>query len=389
MMRVNGSSIVKVILFFWLLVILSACSKQEAPKEQNTADNTVAEDISESAGETDEHDSDAKKGKFYGAKMTEYPRWFKESFLDINDDIGEAKENSKRLAIFFHQDGCPYCNALVERNLSQKDIADKVQKHFDIIGINMWGDREVNYIDGNKYIEKTFAEKLKVQFTPTILFYDEEGNIVLRLNGYRPPNQFSVDLDYVALKKEKDTDYREFVKANLPAEPSSKKMHEEPFFSPPPYDLSVKEGNSKPLAVFFEQKDCPNCDILHQKVLPDKGVKKLLDNFKVVQLDMWSKESVTTPGGKNTTAREWAKEIDIKYAPSIVVFNETGKEVIRTEGNFKVFHTQGILDYVVSNAYKEQPSFQRYLTERADHIREQGKDVDIWRYADESPGERE
>ncbi|WP_455204506.1 thioredoxin family protein, partial [Kaarinaea lacus] len=140
-----------------------------------------------------------KQGDFLGAMHTDYPAWFKESFLDFNEDINEAKNANKRLMLFFHQDGCPYCNALVERNLSQKDIEAKVKKNFDVIAMNMWGDREVTYIDGKQYTEKSFAEALRVQFTPTLIFYDEQGNIVLRLNGYRAPDRFNVDLDYVAL----------------------------------------------------------------------------------------------------------------------------------------------------------------------------------------------
>jgi thioredoxin-related protein len=330
-----------------------------------------------------------KEGKFFGAKSTEYPNWFKESFLNFPDDIEEAKAAGKRLVVFFHQDGCPYCNALVERNLAQKDIAEKVKKNFDVIGINMWGDREVTYVNGKQYIEKTLAEALKVQFTPTLLFYDENGKIVLRLNGYRSPRVFGVDLDYVALRKENEINHRDFVKANLPAlEGSSKDMHKEDFFGKEPYNLAVTAGNKTPIAVFFEQQDCPDCDTLHQKVLPDKVLRKIISHFKSVQLDMWSKTPVVTPQGDKTTAREWADKLDIKFAPSIVVFNEKGEEIIRTEGSFKVFHTQGILDFVLSGKYKDQPSFQRYLSERADKIREQGKDVDIWNYSGESPGER-
>ena len=332
----------------------------------------------------------AKKadGKFYGAKMTEYPDWFKESFLNFPEDIEEAKDAGKRLVVFFHQDGCPYCNALVERNLAQKNIAEKVKKNFDIIGINMWGDREITYVNGKQYIEKTLAEALKVQFTPTLLFYDENGKIVLRVNGYRSPRKFNVDLDYVALRKEKEMKYRDYVKANLPATKSSKTMHKQDFFVKEPYNLKVASNNKTPIAVFFEQKDCPDCDTLHNKVLPDKELRNIIGNFKTVQLDMWSKTPVVTPEGKKTTAREWAKKLDVKFAPSIVVFNEKGEEIIRTEGSFKVFHTQGILDYVLSGSYKKQPSFQRYLTDRADHIREQGQDVDIWNYAGQAPGER-
>jgi len=333
--------------------------------------------------------TEGSSGKFYGAKMTEFPDWFKESFLNFPDDIAEAKAAGKRVVVFFHQEGCPYCNALVERNLAQKDIAEKVKKNFDVIGINMWGDREVTYVNGKHYIEKTLAEALKVQFTPTLLFYDENGKIVLRLNGYRSPSKFTVDLDYVALRKENETKYLDYIKAKLPLESSSSGgMHKQDFFVKEPYNLKIAPGNKTPIAVFFEQPDCPDCDTLHEKVLPDQDLRKIIGNFKTVQLDMWSKTPVVTPQGEKTTAREWAGKLDIKFAPSIVVFNEKGEEIIRTEGSFKVFHTQGILDYVLSGKYKNQPSFQRYLSDRANSIREQGKDVDIWNYADEKPGDR-
>lgn len=329
-----------------------------------------------------------KEGKFYGAKSTEYPDWFKESFLNIPEDIEEAKQAKKRLIIFFHQEGCPYCNALVEHNMAQKDIRDKIKSNFDIVGINMWGDREVTYVNGKQYTEKALALALKVQFTPTLLFYDENGKILLRLNGYRSPTKFNVDLDYVALHKEGETSYREFVKANLPEKKASHTLHAEPFFEKEPVNLAVGKSNKTPIAVFFEQKDCPDCDTLHNKVLPDKTLREIIGHFKSVQLDMWSKTPVVTPGGEKTTAREWADKLDIKFAPSIVLFNAQGKEIIRSEASFKVFHTQGIFDYVLSGAYKKQPSFQRYLSQRAEHIREQGKDVDIWRYAGEKPGEK-
>jgi len=37
------------------------------------------------------------------------PKWFKESFLDIREDVDEAAESEKRIILYFYQDGCPYC----------------------------------------------------------------------------------------------------------------------------------------------------------------------------------------------------------------------------------------------------------------------------------------
>lgn len=329
--------------------------------------------------------TNVKEGAFLGAMDTEYPSWFKESFLDFNEDIREATDANKRLMLFFYQNGCPYCNAMVERNFAQKDIKEKAQSHFDIIAINMWGDRTVTHVDGKEYSEKTLAAALKVQFTPTLLFFNEQGDVILRLNGYRSPQRFSIDLDYIAQRKETESSYRDYVKVNMPSQPANKELNKQNFFKPGRYDVSAKarKGNKRPFAIFFEQKDCPDCDKLHTKVLPDKAIQKIISQFDVYQLDMWSKTPVVTTSGKKMTAKEWAKDLDIRFAPSIVVFNPEGKEIIRSEAFFKVFHTQGIFNYVLSGDYKKEPSFQRYLSEYAEHFREQGQDVNIWRYANE------
>ncbi len=315
-------------------------------------------------------------GEFLGAKKTEYPAWFKESFLEFSEDVREAAQSGKRIMVLFHQDGCPYCNALVEHNLSQKDIESKVRDHFDVVALNMWGDRDVVSMEGQTYTEKTFASALKVQFTPTVMFFDENGGVVLRIDGYLPPQKFKLALDYVADRKETEMTYREYLA--LHAQPSSTgKLRHQSFFAAPPHDLS-KNGPPRPLAVFFEQKQCPNCDILHEHVLTDADTRAVVERFRTVQLDMWSDTPVVTPAGQSTTAVEWAKALDVKYAPTIVLFDR-GEEVIRSEAFFKIFHTQSIFDYVISRAYRDEPSFQRYLSARAEHIREQGRIVDIWR----------
>jgi hypothetical protein len=93
---------------------------------------------------------------------------------------------------------------------------------------------------------------------------------------------------------------------------------------------------------------------------------------------MWADTPVITPDGQRTTAREWARALAINYAPSVVLFDPQAGEVIRSEAFFKRFHTASIFDYLLSGAYKAEPSFQRYISARAEQIREQGRDVDIW-----------
>jgi thioredoxin-related protein len=316
-----------------------------------------------------------ERGGFLGAKETHYPAWFKQSFLDLGEDVAEAAANGRRLLLFFHQDGCPYCNLLVERNLSQREIRTQLQERFDVVAVNMFGDRDVTALDGTALTEKQLAESLRVQFTPSLLFFEEAGEVVLRLNGYIPPERFKLALEYAAGEAEDGQSYRDFLAAKRPAEPRGA-LNPQPFFQSPPYLLNSREA--RPLAVFFEQTQCPECDRLHDQVLVDDDVRRLLLGYDVVQLDMWSQTPLITPQGRRTRARDWARELEIDYAPTFVLFDAGGREVIRSEALFKRFHTASILDYCLSGAYLQQPSFQRFLSARAEHIREQGRDVDIW-----------
>ena len=317
-----------------------------------------------------------KKAEFRDAGQFEIPGWFKRSFLDMPEDVAEASRESKRLLLYFGQDGCPYCAALFNTNFSQPHIVDYTRKHFDAIEINIWGDREVTDFAGRKLPEKEFAAKLQVRFTPTILLIGEKGETVLRINGYYPPHQFLAALQYAAERQEGKTTFREYLAKQSPP-PAKGALHPEPFFAKPPHDLS-KIASGEPLAVFFEQKDCAGCDRMHSEMLSDPETLKLIGRFHVVQLDRWSDTPVVTPAGRRTTARQWADELNIAYVPNVVVF-DAGKEVIRIEAFMKGFHVQSVLDYVASGAYRHQPELQRFIRERADDLREHGVAVDIWK----------
>jgi thioredoxin-related protein len=302
----------------------------------------------------------------------EHPAWFKVSFLDLFEDIEDAASNDKRLMVYYFQDGCPYCKKLLEENFSQREIAEKTQKYFDVVSINLWGDREV-YVGDKQYTEKQFAEALKVQYTPTLLFFDENNKIVFRANGYYPPEKFSALLDYVGKKQESKISYQDYMETVNP-QPSTGRLHDDINSVAAIDDLSKTD---KPLLVMFEQKKCSPCDELHLDIVKRKESVELLSRFDVAVLDMWSDQVIKTPSGDKMKIRDWAKKLDVKYAPSLLFFDDAGKEVFRSDAYLKAFHTQSVMEYVASGAYRTQSNFQRYVDQRADHLREQGIEVDL------------
>ena len=57
-------------------------------------------------------------------------------------------QNKKGLIIYFGQKFCPYCKAHINNNWGQKDIIKYTQDNFDVIAINVKGQRPVINTDG-------------------------------------------------------------------------------------------------------------------------------------------------------------------------------------------------------------------------------------------------
>lgn len=126
------------------------------------------------------------------------PAWFKPTFLDFRDEVKEAAAAKKHLMIYVGQNGCPWCKKLVEVNFRDPAVVERMQKNFDAVEFNIVGSSETVWTDGTRATEKALAARLKVRTTPTLLFLDERGAVVLRLNGYYEPQRFIVALDYVS-----------------------------------------------------------------------------------------------------------------------------------------------------------------------------------------------
>lgn len=325
--------------------------------------------------------SSIKEGEYRGAKTATHPTWFKESFLDLDEDVGDATNAGKRLVLYFWQPGCPYCSQLWEDNFSDPKMVDFFRKHFEIIAINMWGDKDVISVEGSDFTEKSFAAALNIKYTPTLLFFDENKKVVHRLNGYIPSKDFKMALDFVANKREKKQSFGKYASSQVSISNENKALHDETFFLKKGFVLDrSKQTKEKNLAVFFEQGNCKNCDLLHNKTLKDKTTLSLVKQFDAIQLARNADTPVTTPEGINTTAKEWADSLNIAYLPAIIFFDKKGKEVMRIDAQMRSFHIQSVFDYVLTETYKTEPNFQRYISARADKIRASGIDVDIWAY---------
>lgn len=99
--------------------------------------------------------------------------WFKDTFLDLREDLREAAAEGKRFVVIFEQAGCGYCTKMHKEVLSQKYINDYVRENFAVVQLDLWGAREVTDFDGKTLTEKALARRWGVLYTPTILFFTD------------------------------------------------------------------------------------------------------------------------------------------------------------------------------------------------------------------------
>lgn len=297
-----------------------------------------------------------------------YPDWFKASFLYLGDDLKEALDAGKQgLIVYFGQRRCAYCHKLMEVNFGLEDIVEYTQRHFDIVPIDIWGVDEVTDFQGKVMTEREFSLEKQTNFTPSLIFFDRDGNEALRLRGYYPPYQFRAALEYVAdghYKRESFRDYLARGEGRMVFEPGD--LNEEDFFEAPPFNLDrTRFPSERPLAVFFEQGECHACDVLHGQALAEPAIYSLFEQFDNVQLDMWADTPVVTPSGERTTAKKWAEELGLFYAPSIIFFDEKGREILRVDSVVRFYRLRNVLNYITSKAYLHEPDYQRWRVTRS------------------------
>jgi len=336
---------------------LTASAGQPAVVHKNT-------DVDEEMGTFD----DAFDTKFYDfddAPLEDeltLPDWFKLSFLDLGNDIADAKDAGKKgVIVYFGQKNCSYCKAHLEYNWGAPYIVAYTRKYFDVVAIDVRGDRPVADVTGKVFrTEKAFARSIKAQFTPTLIFYDNKGKETLRLSGYHPPYEFVAALEYVADGYYKKESLRTYLyRAASYTEYGNDTLNKNNIFSSPPYALDRSRYPSQtPLAVFFEKTRCHACDVLHSGPMKNKSLIRTMNQLEAVQLDSRMDTPVITPGGKKTTARKWAEKLNIYYTPTIVFFDEHGKEIIRINSVVGFYRLNNVLHYILSKGYLQEPNFQ-------------------------------
>lgn len=100
------------------------------------------------------------------------------------------------LAVFFEQTDCHACDILHTTPLANPEIIHLLQG-FESVQLDMWSDTPVITPRGEQTTSRKWAEKLELFYTPSIMFFDEFGEEIMRVDSVVGFNRLSRILHYI------------------------------------------------------------------------------------------------------------------------------------------------------------------------------------------------
>lgn len=235
-----------------------------------------------------------------------------------------------------------------------------------MVGLDVFSDLELVDPRGNSHWIKDFAIEEKAQFTPTLIFYGKDGDVLLRIVGYQSPAKMRAALGYLEGGHYTQMSLGEYIKRQTETQPTSRQAST--------IDLRRSGRDASPLLVIVESPDCQKCEQFRH-MLNNSVMKPYLQQMQLAFVSSSQQQSVVTPDGRSLSGKDWSDQLELLHRPSMVYFDERGQEALRvdfdilidSEGRSVATDNAQILDnirarleYMTTKGYESIPQFQRW-----------------------------
>jgi len=159
----------------------------------------------------------------------------------------------------------------------------------------------------------------------------------------------------------------------IAAEVGDDGLHEAPWiqetFKDMREDLEEAEAQGKTLMVIIEQRGCIYCTKMYEEVFPNPEITAaLMDDFFVVQLNMFGDVEVTDFDGETMSEKDMVQRWNANFTPMMMFFpsevapDTTGDDaaIVSMPGAFGKWTTLNLLNWISEDGYEGEESFQRY-----------------------------
>ncbi|MGB5744315.1 MAG: thioredoxin fold domain-containing protein [Sedimenticolaceae bacterium] len=300
---------------------------------------------------------------------TVYPDWFVDSLLDLQDDLHSAKAAGKQgLMVVFSMPYCSFCKELARTTFADPAVSKALQRDFAAVHLDLFSDVEVVTPSGETMSAKAFASREGADYTPAIYFYGLDGQRLLRIVGYHPPQRFEQILRYLSDREFERMALREYLVGDTTANEKSANDApvQDPLFAAPPFALDRRQPPAqRPLMIVFDRRNCRECSFVLGELFRIPSIRSQLEQFDLVRLDFEDQQPLHDPIGRQTTTAKWHANLGFHRFPAFAFLDEYGNLVQKTDAMMLEGRLDNTLGYVLERAYLEGINYQRFASRRA------------------------
>jgi thioredoxin-related protein len=154
-------------------------------------------------------------------------------WMSLEKAVELQKKSPKKIIMDVYTNWCGPCKMLDKNTFQNPDVAKYINQNFYAVKFNAEGNERINY-NGKTYTNPDYKEELanrrngihqltyflRVNSYPTIVYFDEKGNLLTSIIGYKTPQQIELYLRLFAEDKHKEMnsqeDFNNFYTAFVP-----------------------------------------------------------------------------------------------------------------------------------------------------------------------------
>lgn len=148
------------------------------------------------------------------------------NWISFNEALELQKKTPKKIMMDTYTNWCGPCKMLDKNTFHNKDVVAYVNEHFYAVKFNAEGKEDISYqgkVYGNPNFDPEkenrrnsiheFTYALGVNAYPTIVFLDEDTQVITPVRGYQTAQQLEVYLKLFSTDKYKELDNQDVVNA--------------------------------------------------------------------------------------------------------------------------------------------------------------------------------
>lgn len=129
------------------------------------------------------------------------------NWVTMDEALALQKKAPKKIMMDVYTNWCGPCKLLDKKTFANEDVADYVNKNYYAVKFNGEGNEVVTYNDNTysnpgykpelakrRNAPHQFSRFLQVKAYPTIVFFNEEAEVIAPLAGYKTPQQLELYL---------------------------------------------------------------------------------------------------------------------------------------------------------------------------------------------------